>query len=195
MGLYVTDETSNGGFMHAEAGELARKLRDGDGILWQGDPRLELGMETLAAPKSMWFPRLGRRVRKGEILARRYAVTRHNEDGSTSTVGTWRLEEFDRILMDLAPLRLDAPGHVDALEAIDKHNDALEKERDETAVAVMMEDNEHRMKLWADTTQGKTMFRQVGGMRDETPEVRKPAGPGPRPRPEPAPKVTSDAGS
>lgn len=168
MGLYVSDALSNGGFMHADAGELARKLQQGDGILWPGDPRLELGMETLAAPKSMWFTPFGRRVHKGEILARRYVVIRHNEDGSSEPIGHWRLEDFDRIIMDIAPLRLDAPGHVDALTAIDAHNDALEKTNDEIAVGVMMEDNEHRLKLWADTTQGKTMFRQVGGMRDNT---------------------------
>lgn len=169
MGLYVTDATQNGGFMHADAGELARKLRDGDGIMWPGDPRLELGMETLAAPKSMWFPRFGRRVRKGEILARRYVVIRHNEDGTSEPVGHWRLEDFDRILMDLAPLRLDSPGHVDTLAEIDAHNAAKEKAADDIAVGVMMEDNEHRMRLWADTTQGRNTFRQVGGMRDEVP--------------------------
>lgn len=176
MGLYVTDSTSNGGFVHAEAGELARKLQQGDGILWAGDPRLELGMGTLEAPASMWYPPFGRRVKKGEVLARCYIVMRNNEDGTTTPVGQWRLEDFDRILMDIAPLRLDSPGHVDTLAAIDAHNDALEKERDATAVGVMMEDNEHRMKLWADTTQGKTMFRQVGGMRDEAPAAEAPSG-------------------
>ena len=40
MGLYTTNDDT--GFVHADADELARKLKYGDGILWQGDERLEL---------------------------------------------------------------------------------------------------------------------------------------------------------
>lgn len=166
MGLYVADKDANGGYLHAGADELARKIAQGDGILWTGDPRLELGMATAVAPKSMWYAPLGRRVKKGEVLARRYEVWRNNEDGTRSQVGHWLLEEFDRILMDLAPLRMDAPGHEDAIDQIDKHNEALEKERDTVAVEAMMEQTEHALKLHHDTTGPKNVFRGMPGMRD-----------------------------
>lgn len=166
MGLYVRGSDANGGLMHADAEKLATQIQYGDGIHWTGDPRLELGIATACAPKSMWMTELGRRVRKGEVLARRYEVHRHNEDGTMSLVGHWRLEEFDRILIDLAPLRMDAPGRTDTIDEIDKHNDALEKERSTAVVEAMAEDLEHRLKLEHDVNEGRNVFRGMPGMRD-----------------------------
>jgi hypothetical protein len=152
MPLYTTNPDA--GYMHAEAPELDRKLREGDGILWPGDPRLELRMGIISD-------------RTGKIRARRYEVWRNMEDGSEQRLGHWRLEEFDRILLDLGPMRLDAPGHVDAVDRIEKHNQAHEAkvwQRGRDAMGEMMS---HAASILHDTTQPKNVFRQVGGMRDK----------------------------
>jgi hypothetical protein len=164
MGLYKADAA--GGFVHADAEELARKLQEGDGILWSGDPRLELRLCKAEAPKSMWYSPLGRRVKKGEVLARRYEVWRHNEDGTDTQIGHWRLEEFDRILMDIAPMRMDSPGHVDSLAAVDAANDAHERVTSDRALDHMMEAGEHMAKLIHDTTGPRNVFRGIPGLRD-----------------------------
>lgn len=164
MGLYTFNPGT--GYMHAGAERLAHELKFGDGIHWAGDERLELGMETTEAKQGGWIEELGRHVRKGQILARRYAVYRHNEDGTTNRIGHWRLEEFDRILLDISGLRVEAPNHEQTADLIDKANAASEKATTDAYVGAGTEMLEHRLKIWADTTQGKTRFRGMPGMRD-----------------------------
>lgn len=168
-GLFRTDLET--GFVHADADELDRKLREGDGLLWSGDPRLYLGMGILTAPQSRWEEKLGRRVQKGDIVARRYEVWRHTEDGEDVLIGHWQLSEFDRILVDLAPMRLDSPGHVDALDEIDKHNAKLEKAAGDAFVANGVEAMAHALDVWHDTENPKHTFRGMPGSRDDTTSV------------------------
>lgn len=170
MSLYMPDGET--GFMHSEAPELDRKLREGDGIHWTGDPRLELRMGIIKANRYAVNPLTGRYVRPGAIIARRYEVWRHCEDGTDQIVGHWRLEDFDRILLDLAPLRMDSPGHVDALDAIDKHNEAIEKENSRKFKESAMEALSHMLDVHVEREHGKTRFRQMPGLRDasSTPE-------------------------
>ena len=163
MSLYRTHERT--GYMHADAPELDRKLREGDGIFWTGDPRLYLSMGIVTAERRVWVDELGRYAQPGEVIARRYEVWRHGEDGRDHLIGTWRLEEFDRILMDLAPLRLDSPGHVDTIEAIDKHNEALERENSRKLKETLMEGLEHQIKLWHDLHNPKNVFRGIPGLK------------------------------
>lgn len=164
MSLYRVHELT--GYMHADAPELDRKLREGDGIVWTGDPRLFLSMGIVVANRRTWVDELGRYVQPGEVIARRYEVWRHGEDGRDYLIGTWRLEEFDRILMDLAPMRLDSPGHVDAIEEIDRHNEALERENSRKFKEAMIEGVEHQVKLWHDLHNPKNVFRGIPGLRD-----------------------------
>lgn len=165
MGIIRADLRT--GYMHADAEDLDRKLRDGDGVMWAGDPRLYLSMGIVEAEKFHWSDELKRNVHKGEIVARRYEVWRFSEDGGSELIGTWRIEDFDRILFDLAPLRLDSPGHVDAIEQIDAHNNALEKERSDVLKGELFETLEHQIKLWHDTHNPKNVFRGIPGRRDE----------------------------
>lgn len=146
------------GYLHAEASEVDRKLREGDGVLWAGDPRLFLSMGTVTANRRAWIESLGRYVNKGEIVARRYEVWRWGEDGNAHLIGTWRVEDFDRILWDLAPLRLDSPGHKDALTAIDEHNEAVEKENSRKFKEATMEGLEHQVRLWHDRENPRNRF-------------------------------------
>lgn len=164
-GLYASN--ADAGYMHADAPEMDRKLREGDGILWPGDPQLELVMAVLTWPQSCWVPELGRRVRRGEIAARAYQVLRHCEDGTDQVIGQWRLEEFDRILVDLAPMRLDSPGHVDTLARIDANNEALERENSQRMVDALGDGIEHALKLHHDTTEGRNTFRGVPGQNPD----------------------------
>ena len=168
MGLYTTNDET--GFVHAEAPELERKLQEGDGILWQGDPNLELGMETYSAPVTGWFtiPTTGKQVyvQKGDILARRYAVYRHCEDGTTQRIGHWRLEDFDRILMDIAPMRLDAPNRESTIDRIDRENAEAERDNDRAVMDAMGAGLEYTLKLDHDINQGRNVFRGMPGLRD-----------------------------
>ncbi len=165
MGLLVNHPEA--GFVHGEAEELDRKLRQGDGVLWGGDSRLYLAVGVLE-DRSVQPPRIGRR----------YEVRREMEDGSDQLIGHWRLEEFDRILFDLAPMKaaVDRPGSVpDVIERIDADNAKLEAE-----ISTEIRDNlggamEHAAKLLHDTTEPGNVFRQVGGLRDEPVTSNKPA--------------------
>jgi len=161
-GVYVPN--ADAGYLHSDAPDLARKLVEGDGILWPGDPRLELRVGVLTWPQTCWQPTLGRRVRRGEIAARRYEVWRYCEDGSEQMVGHWRLEDFDRILLELAPMRLDAPGHVSVLDRIDTNNDAMEKANSQRMVEALAAPLEHALKIKHDTTEGRTVFRGMPGL-------------------------------
>ena len=161
MGLFTFEPGT--GLVHADADKLHWQLKHGDGIHWAGDDRLELGMETQEAQSGGWVEQLGKRVRKGQVLARRYAVYRHNEDGTFLRIGHWRLEEFDRILFDIAGLRAEAPNHEQSSELIDAANAASEKQATDDYVSASAQMLEHRLRIWADTTQGKTRFRQVLG--------------------------------
>lgn len=157
--------------MHAEADETDRMLREGDGMGWPGDPALYLSMGTLTANKTGYNKQCNKVVRAGDIIARRYEVWRHTEDGEDVLIGTWRLEEFDRILFDLAPLRLDSPGHVDTIDAIDEHNNKIIKENDDKYVDSMMQVLDHQLHLWHDLNNPRNVFRGIPGRRDETPKT------------------------
>ena len=152
MSLHVPD--SQMGYVHADAAKVDRQLREGDGLMWTGDPRLELRMGVVQANRRAYVPALGRYVSRGEIVARRYEVWRHCEDGIDRRIGSWRIEEFDRILMDLAPMRLDAPGRTDTLERIDAGNAAIEKENTDKFRDAAGEMLDHKLRLIQTHTEG-----------------------------------------
>ena len=165
MSLYTPNPVT--GIMHGEAPELDRKLREGDNLFWKGDPRLSLHMAVLTAKRSGYDDNLGRVVRKGDILARRYEVWRHNEDGTDTLVGHWRLEEFDKIILDLVGMDPRTPGHVPVEERLDKADAELEKQKSYEFREAMGPLIEHAMSIAHDTTQPKHTFRQVGGLKEE----------------------------
>lgn len=167
MSLYKTHPEA--GLMHVEAEEMERKLKFGDGIMWAGDPRLELRMAVLKSPKYHQSPLNGRWYNKGEIMARRYEVWRHNEDGSETRIGSWRLHEFDRILMDLAPMRLESPNHEDTLDAIDKHNAEIEAKHETQIRDNLQEATMHLAEAVRNESGPGVTFAQMPGLRDEAP--------------------------
>lgn len=143
------------GWIRGDAPDLDRKLREGDGIQWVGDPDLDLRQGVVEKMIS------GRPT--GEIVARRWEVWRHCEDGIDRLIGHWRMEEFDRILFDLARMRPDAPGHEDAVARIEKANDANESRIMQGARDSLGEMLEHAAKLHHDTTGPRNVFRGIPG--------------------------------
>lgn len=150
------------GYMHGEAPELDRKLREGDGLAWRGDPRLELRMGIATAKRSGPDSMTGKWKRRGDIVGRRYEVWRAMEDGGEQRIGHWRLEEFDRLLLDLATMDPRSPGHENLADRLEREERKIEKVKSDEfreAVAPMLE---HQMRLAHDTTQPLVFFPQAG---------------------------------
>lgn len=164
VGLYETHPEA--GYMHADATKLDHQLKFGDGVLWAGDPNLELRMGVLQSPRYHYSPMLRRWCQKGEIMARRYEVYRHCEDGTEQRIGTWRLEEFDRILMDIAPMRIDAPNRTDTLDEIDKHNAKLDDAQTTKLQDNLGEAMQHLAEAKRNEDGPGVTFGQVQGFRD-----------------------------
>lgn len=153
--------TPNGdlGFLRGDAPELDRKLREGDGIHWTGDPDLELRQGIVEEMRS------GRLT--GKIVARRWEVWRYCEDGVERMIGHWRMEEFDRILLDLSTMRAEAPGHKFVDDAINEANAANEERVWQPYREKMFELKEHMGKLIHDRTQPKNVFRGMPGQNPD----------------------------
>lgn len=137
----------NGGVVAPEYDELTRRLQQGDGINWPGDPRMWIGIGVLES-----------RTKTG----RRIEVWRTNEDGSETIVAHWLPSEQHRILFDLAQMRVDRPGHIGVEQRIDSHNEALQKAADTKAREEMFETLEHALKLDHDRNNPRTKFFMNG---------------------------------
>jgi hypothetical protein len=147
------------GWIRADAADLDRKLRDGDGIHWSGDADLFLGQGVVEEVR--W----GRKT--GKVVARRWEVWRRCEDGEERLLGHWRMEEFDRILFDLARMRAESPEHEDVLALIDKDNAKTEDRIWAPARDALGEMKEHGAKLLHDRQNPKNVFRQMPGRNPE----------------------------
>lgn len=133
--------------------DLVQKLHYGDGIQWSGDPSLYLAQGVIE--------------QKGKILARRWEVWRECEDGMDRIIGHWRMEEYDRIIFDLARMRAEAPSHENVADRIDAHNAEIEKANSRQFRDSAGEMLEHAAKLHHDTSGPKNTFRGMPGFRDD----------------------------
>jgi hypothetical protein len=153
------------GFMHGSADELDRQLREGDGLAWAGDPRLDLRVGVLSAHKRMQHPTTHRWVNRGDMIAKRYEVWRYNEDGTETLVAHWRIDEFDRILFDLQQMRAGAEGLIpDVIERIDVKNAKVEAANDQRIHDSLGAARDHAARLAHDLSQPKHTFRQMPGL-------------------------------
>lgn len=156
------------GFMHGEAHELDRKLREGDGLAWSGDPRLYLSVGVLSAPRLMQHPVSKRWINRGETIAKRYEVYRHNEDGSETLLAHWKIEEFDRILFDIQQMRAGAEGRIpDVIERIDLANAKTEAKNDQAIRDNLGEAIHHAASLAHDRNNPAHTFRQMPGLNPD----------------------------
>lgn len=137
-----------------DTAELVKTLHDGDGIQWSGDPDLFLSQGVITN-------------QRGDILARRWEVWRACEDGMERMIGHWRMEEYDRIIFDLARMRAETPGHVDTGDRIDAHNAGIESANSQKFRDSAGELIEHAAKLKHDTTEGRSVFRGMPGFRKD----------------------------
>lgn len=166
MGLMINRRDV--GYIRADDKQLDRKLREGDGILWRGDPDLELRYGVLTAPKRMQHPATGRWLNRGDLVAKRYEVWAVTPDGAEEMLGFWRIEEFDRILYDVVNMKAGFEGRMPTAEdRIDARNAQLEREQQSAFQDAYGQLLDHYYRLWHDRNNPKTTFRQVGGTRDE----------------------------
>lgn len=155
--------TDNAGFVHSGVERLDRQLREGDGMVWRGDSRLRLKVGVITAQKRVQHPVTGKWLNRGDIVAKRYEVWRHNEDGTDTIIGHWRMEEFDRILFDLVQMDPRTPGHVPVEERIDKANAEVDKQNSREFQEAVGKYLDHKLRLVHDRTQPKNTFRFAEG--------------------------------
>ncbi len=142
----MTTQVSHLSDMPYEAEVLADKLVEGDGIIgWKGDPRLSLFCGILAAPKTGYSQRAGRYVREGEVLARRWEVWRHNEDGTDTRLMSRPLEKLHEIIPELCEMDPRNPGHTKVMDRVEKHNEKVDADKEYAIGQVIGEMTEH---LW-----------------------------------------------
>ena len=154
MSLYLPNDAT--GYMHAGAVELDRKLKEGDGLIWAGDPDLDLHMGVVTERAT------------GQIKARCYEVWRYCEDGQERMIGRWRLEEFDRILLDVSIMKAGATGRItDAQTRIDAANAATEKDQQDKFVDKLGETLDHALRLEHDREEGLNRFYMNDIKRDD----------------------------
>lgn len=163
----MTSLYDTGTGFHIDIEELGRKLQVGDGIHWAGDPDLDLHVGIVCA-KRAGIDKAGIYRRAGDVVARRYEVWRHCEDGADRMIGHWRLEERDQIIMDVARMRGALEGRAQLAEdEIDTNNAAIEQAKADEYLETAYPLLEHALELDHDRTEGKNVFRQVGGFRDD----------------------------
>lgn len=166
MGLLTREPGA--GYIHADAAKLDRQLREGDGLIWKGDPTLELRVGVLSAPKRMQHPMTGKWLNRGDIIARRYEVWSHTIEGKDELIGHWLIEEFDRILYDIAGAKASFEGRAPStIEQIDKHNASLEQANSDEFRNYYGTMLEHATRLARDITHGESTFYQVGNSKNE----------------------------
>lgn len=141
--------TPDGGAVAPEYADLVRQIQQGDGMGWPGDPRMYLAIGILENRRT------GKR-------GRRLEVWRLNEDGSETMVAHWLPAEQNRVIYDLARMRVDSPGHVDVQDVIDKHNEAKQAALDAAARDQMMEVLDHALRLDHDRNNPRNKFFMGG---------------------------------
>jgi hypothetical protein len=128
---------------------------------WRGDPRLELRLGVLEAAKA--GTRKGKYYRKGDIVAYRYEVWRHNEDGTDAEVLHRAAKDWHEIIPALVQLDPRTPGHVDTMTHIEKYNEKIDRDKGRAIAEARGEMTEHLWKLMADRRNGPSTFRQMPG--------------------------------
>lgn len=146
--------------------QLADWLEGGKPELgWKGDPRLELRIGVLTAAKD--GTKKGRYYRKGEVMAHRFEVYRHTEEGKDTIILSRSAKDWHEIIPELVKMDPRTPGHESMIDLVDRANRAIEKTQDDMMHDVYGEAFDYTARLAADREWGPSTFRQVGGLRDE----------------------------
>jgi len=157
-------QTLDLGFLPWEAHELDRWLREGNPTLgWRGDNRLSLQIGVLKATKTGPDPKTGKVYRKGDTVAWRWEIWRHNEDGTDLRILQRKAEEIDQLIPALIAIDPRTPGHEPTMDRVEREDAIVQKEK---AYAIQQAHGEHAEHLWklvADRQNGKTTFRGMPG--------------------------------
>ena len=145
-----------------EAIELDGRLRSGDGVFgWKGDPALSLVVGVLTASKNGY--KGGKHYRKGDLVARRYEVIRHCEDGTDQRVLSRPLELIHEIIPELVRMDPRTPGFRSTFETVNAHNEMHDRANNDAVREAHGEHMEHLWKLVHDRANGPSTFRQMPG--------------------------------
>lgn len=146
-----------------EAQQLSEWLVKGKPELgWRGDPRLSLHIGILTAKTHGRSHKTGRFHRAGDVVAYRYEVWRHNEDGTDTELFHREAKDWHQIIPKLVGLDPRTPGHVDTATEIETNNAKIEKDKTTAYREAHGEMAEHLWKLVADRQNGRSTFYQVG---------------------------------
>jgi len=155
--------------VEAEYRQLDKDVREGVPTSgWPGDPRLSVQLGVVTAGRSGYSEQKKKYVRKGDVVARRLEVWRHNEDGTDAIVGTWSMDEVMQVISDLVVMDPGRPRHVGVEDRIDTHNAALEAAAAKAYQEVNSEMIEHALRLDHDRNNPINIFRGMPGTRDRT---------------------------
>lgn len=111
---------------------------------WRGDPRLSLRIGIVKAASAGVYH--GKSRRQGDVIARRYEIWRHNEDGTDTNILYRKFSEFDTIIKDLIKLDPRTPGFVDSMTRTLQAN---EREHKASATAIGEAKGEAIEHLWS----------------------------------------------
>lgn len=143
MPLHLPDGSQS----YAEYEDLADRIVNGDGIMWQGDPYMSLHVGVVTDRRT------------GRVAGHRLEVHRWCEDGEVRRIGSWHPSEQFRIPMDLARMRADQPGGSQVQADIDKHNAEIQAKADQRAFDAKAEMVERLAYQFAFGTQGNPRNR------------------------------------
>jgi len=147
-----------------EAQEVDRWLRDGNPTLgWRGDPRLSLAVGVLTASRNGVDPRTKKFHRAGDVLARRYEVVRHCEDGTDQRIMQRPLTKLHEIIPALNGIDPRTPAFEPVMDVVEREDAQKQKDVEYKIGQAIGEQREHLWKLVADRQNGLTTFRQMGG--------------------------------
>jgi hypothetical protein len=152
------------GAMPYEAQQMDVWLRDGNPTLgWRGDPRLYLSMGYMTATRNGVDPKTKRYAHIGDILAMRWEVWRHNEDGTDLRLFSRQAEALTDIIPTLIGIDPRTPGHEPTMDKVEREDAIVQKERATAIGEAHGEAAEHLWKLVADKTNGPSTFRGMPG--------------------------------
>lgn len=149
-----------------ELERVDRELREGFAPLgWRGDPRLSLHVGVLTAKEG--GTRDGRWYSRGDVVAMRVEVHRHNEDGTDTPILQRPMDRWHEIIPELVKIDPASPMFKNTMDVIEKHNDAIDRERGRAIAEARGEMTEHLWKLVSDRQNGRSTFRGLPGQNPE----------------------------
>ena len=131
---------------------------------WRGDPRLSLHIGVLVAAKN--GTRAGKHYRKGDVVAFRYEVHRHNEDGTDTEILHRAAAQWHEIIPALIDIDPRTPGFKPTMDKVEAANKIEHREAEYAMEQAYGEANEHLWNIVREREGGKTFFGQVQGSKD-----------------------------